>query len=434
VKNRKKSLILLLLLFAAGLQGQRNPATEMLAKASRLGDLKSAETLVSAGVDPNLPNRSGRTPLYYAALFNRNEVAALLLAHAADPNIRAGSGAPDGEFPQTPLQIASAMGNLHLASMLTAAGARVDAKAGTGRTALHFAVVGSHLDIIRFLLEKGADINARDADGTSPLDDAAWRGHLEAAAILLAKGARLNEAETKTGATPINEAAYRGQTQLVRYLLQFGPNLAIPDKRGYIPLENAIRMGNADPALLLLEAAAQEQKTPDFLNKMLGAAVKKDESIVVEALLQQGARANDTLASGATPLDAAASEGAVKIVRVLLNAGANPNRIGRDGTSPLEDACLKGFYSIAEMLLDNGALVNQVNGGSGRTALYAASSFGKSDVVNLLLKRGADPNICGKGQGSPYKTALENGYSEIAAQLQRHGGSRGCKPEQIPVK
>jgi len=100
VKNRKKSLILLLLLFAVALQAQRNPAAELLAKASRLGDLKSAETLVSAGVDPNLPNQYGWTPLYYAALFNRNDVVALLLAHAADPNIRAG-GEAGSEFPQT---------------------------------------------------------------------------------------------------------------------------------------------------------------------------------------------------------------------------------------------------------------------------------------------------------------------------------------------
>ena len=300
MKNRKKSLILLLLLFAVALQAQRNPAAELLAKASRLGDLKSAETLVSAGVDPNLPNQYGWTPLYYAALFNRNDVVALLLAHAADPNIRAG-GEAGSEFPQTPLQIAAAMGNLRMASMLTAAGARVDSNEETGRTALHFAALGSHLDIIRFLLEKGADVNARDADGTSPLDEAVWRGHLEAAAILLAKGARIDEAETKTGATPINEAAYRGQTRLVRYLLQFSPNLVIPDKRGYTPLENAIRMGQGDPALLLLEAAAQEQKTPEFLNKMLSAAVKKDESVLVQRLLQHGARVNDTLASGATP-------------------------------------------------------------------------------------------------------------------------------------
>ena len=62
-----------------------------------------------------------------------------------------------------------------------------------GQTALHFAAVGSHLDMIRLLVKKGADLNARDANGTSPLDHAVWRGYLDATAVLLANGARLNE-------------------------------------------------------------------------------------------------------------------------------------------------------------------------------------------------------------------------------------------------
>jgi cytohesin len=431
-----KSLILFLVLFAPALQGQRNTASEMLAKASRLGDLKSAETLVSSGVDPNLPDQYGRTPLYYAALFNRNDVAALLLAHRADPNIQAHSGTPGTGlgFPQTPLQIAASMSNLHMASMLTAAGARVNAKTEAGRTALHFAVVGSHLDVIRFLIEKGANVNMRDADGTSPLDDAIWRGYLDATAILLANGARMNEAETKTGATPINEAAYCGKTQLVRYLLQFHPDLLTSDKRGYTPLENAIRMGNTDPALSLLQAAPNEQKTPEFLNRMVGAAIRKDASAVVEALLRDGARANDILSSGATPLDAAASAGAIKVVRVLLHSDADPNKRSRNGTSPLEGASLKGFDAIAEMLLDYGARVNQVNTASGTTALYAAAAFGKGDVVRLLLKHGANPNACGNGHMTPYKAALENAYSEIATQIRDHGGSTESKPERTRVE
>ena len=93
-----------------------------------------------------------------------------------------------------------------------------------------------------------------------------------------------------------------------------------------------------------------------------------------------------------TPLDAAASAGAVEVVRVLLSGGADPNSRGQDGTNPLEDASLHGFAAIAELLLDHGALVNQVNNASGRTALYAAASFGKGDVVTLQLKRRADPN------------------------------------------
>ena len=75
-------------------------------------------------------------------------MAAFLIAHGADANTKAQS---DGEFPQTPLQIASSMGNLRMAAMLTDAGALIDTRSDKGCTALHFAVIGSHLDMIRFL-------------------------------------------------------------------------------------------------------------------------------------------------------------------------------------------------------------------------------------------------------------------------------------------
>jgi ankyrin repeat protein len=79
------------------------------------------------------------------------------------------------------------------------------------------------------------------------------------------------------------------------------------------------------------------------------------------------------------------------------------------------------------MLLDHGALVNRLNTGSGTTALYAAASFGKGEVVKLLLNRGANPTLCGKNRKSPYQAALENGYSEVATEIRNHGGARNCE-------
>jgi ankyrin repeat protein len=411
-----RSLFLVLAVSANALHGGGN-AAEMLAKACAEGDVQTAASFLSSGMNPDQVDRYGKTPLYYAALFNETRVVALLLAHRANPNSES-----------LPLQAAAQLGNLRIVEMLSSAGAQINARNAKGRTALHLAVTGDHLDLIRFLIEKGAEINVRDVEGTSPLDDAVWRGYLDATAILLAHGALLNEPEAKTGATPVNEAAYLGKTTLIRYLLQFNPDLRIPDKRGFTPLENAIRMGKTDSALLFLEAEPKAQKTPQFLEKMMSSSIHKDDSVVVDALLRHGALANSTLASGATSLDAAASAGASKVVSILLKHGADPNRSGPNGTSPLEDASLRGSDPIVGMLLDHGALVNQVNGGSGTTALYAAASFGKGDVVSLLLGRGADPNLCGKGHATPYQAALENGYRNIATQIQRHGGSKICKP------
>jgi ankyrin repeat protein len=330
-------------------------------------------------------------------------------------------------FAETPLQYAAQSGNVRMASILIAGGADVNRKGVQGGTALHAA--GGHLEMVRLLVEKGADLNARDAEGASPLDDAVWRGSLDTVAILLAHGARLNEADTQTGATPINEAAYRGNTPLVRYLLRFHPDLGIPDQRGYGPLDNAIRMGKEDAALLLLGAEPKERQTPQLLGKTMDAAIAKDESLLVDELLRLGLPVNGALPSENTPLDAAAFAGAVKAVGILLNNSADPNLSGPGGTTPLEDAALKGFNSIAGMLLDHGAQINHINSGSGTTALYAAASFGKGTMVKLLLDRGANPNLCGENRKSPYQAALENGFGDEATDIEAHGGTSACRQQ-----
>jgi ankyrin repeat protein len=127
-----------------------------------------------------------------------------------------------------------------------------------------------------------------------------------------------------------------------------------------------------------------------------------------------------------TPLDVAASSGAIKVVRVLLDNSTDPNRRSRNGATPLVDASLKGLDSIAGMPLDHRVQVNRLNPGSGTTALYAAS-FSKSEVVKLLLNRGAKPALCGNNRKTPYQAALENGYSEVATQIRNHGGTKSCE-------
>lgn len=424
---RLRAIVLALFAFALPIASSAAELTpgQVFQKATKDGNLQTVELLLSLDFNPNAPlDARGPTPLWYAVQCGNADVVAMLLAAHADPNTR---GLPPPPFYATPLQLALQQGNIRIASQLIRAGANVDAKGANGRTALYDAVSGIQLDAIRFLIHSGADVNVRDTEGASPLDDAVWHGALDSVALLLAHGARLNEPDPTTGATPINEAAFTGNTLVVRYLLQFHPDLGTPDKHGYSPLDNAFRMGKEDAALLLLEAEPKDPQASQLLEKLMDPAIRKNEPSLTEALLQHGVPVNGTLPAGITPLDAAAFAGFDQVVRVLLNNGADPNIIGQTGDTALEDASLKGFDSIATLLLDHGALINHLNTDSGATALYAAASFGKADVVKLLLSRGANPNLCGKSHKSPYQAALENGYKDIAAQLRLHGGGTSCQ-------
>jgi ankyrin repeat protein len=404
-------LMLPLLVFSLASVEADVSAGDMFATAAMHGDLNSIERLLTAGFSPNAPMRAGQTPLAEAMLIGQPEVVRLLLAWHADPNMPMDSRPAMNS--DTPLQYAAQTGNLRMATTLLSGGADIEAKGTARRTALHFAVAESRLDMIRFLIQKGSDVNSRDGDGASPLDHAVGRGSLDAVALLLAHGARLNETDARMGATPVNQAAASGDTRLIQYLLQFHPDLRIPDKRDNSPLDNAIRSGNEDSALSVLDAAP----SPD-LGKAMEAATRKDEARVVEALLRHGAPVNDTLPSGYTPLDAAAFAGAAKVAGVLLDAKADPDLTGRDGTTPLEDASVKGFESIARMLLDRGAKPG--------TALYAAASAGETSIVKLLLERGANPSVCGPTRKTPYQAAVDGGYKDVAALIGTRGGETGC--------
>jgi hypothetical protein len=82
------------------------------------------------------------------------------------------------------------------------------------------------------------------------------------------------------------------------------------------------------------------------------------------------------------------------LVLALLNAGTNPNSpIGNRRLRPLHYAAWSGSNEILQLLLKFGADINAVaTGYSGRTALQAASEREHIELVRVLLNYGADIN------------------------------------------
>ena len=86
----------------------------------------------------------------------------------------------------------------------------------------------------------------------------------------------------------------------------------------------------------------------------------------------------------------AAEKGDIKMVLFLLNSDANIMETAKDGSTALHVAARFGKKEVAQLLLDRGADIEAVKSTYRWTALHEAAHYGEKEIVQLLLDRGAD--------------------------------------------
>lgn len=115
------------------------------------------------------------------------------------------------------------------------------------------------------------------------------------------------------------------------------------------------------------------------------------------------------------------------IVSVLLARGATVDARDGQGRTPLMAASEFGRSDVVDMLLTAGADPAAVDQ-KGKTALHlAAGSFwaNASDRLGALiqlLNRGANPNARDADGMTPLAAALQRGRGDLADLLREHGG------------
>ncbi|KAJ6579731.1 ankyrin repeat-containing domain protein [Mycena vulgaris] len=92
--------------------------------------------------------------------------------------------------------------------------------------------------------------------------------------------------------------------------------------------------------------------------------------------------------------------------------------------SPLHICCQDGYIEGVEALLATGVDINLAPAGYPRaTALTFASDSGHTDIVDLLLRNQADPNILSDFHGSALATASGHGHIEVVRLLLKGGAN-----------
>jgi ankyrin repeat protein len=269
------------------------------------------------------------------------------------------------------------------------------------RTPLYFAVRENRVDAARFLLDNGTDPMALAVNGT-PLEIARDRGYHEMEAMLTAQFASKFSASTEG-----NEVAA------------------------------AIRDRNLDHVRELLDAAPHLLHAGDeHSNQPIHWAVMTRQPAIIDELVRRGADLNARRADGAIPLYLFNGDYNYRGWRdVPEGAPATPaevldHLIARGATIDLWTASHMGNVERVRELLDQDpTLVNRDSGyrsyylGCG-SPLRNAVARGRLDVVQLLLDRGADPNLPEEGiapKGHALYSAVYNGHYEIAKLLLERG-------------
>ncbi|KAJ6521461.1 hypothetical protein DFH09DRAFT_1192711 [Mycena vulgaris] len=127
---------------------------------------------------------------------------------------------------------------------------------------------------------------------------------------------------------------------------------------------------------------------------------------------------------GEALLREAALEGLTDMVQILINSGIHPDRapryVGEILISALQAASIRGPTDIIRLLLDRGASIEFRTAYHG-TPLQIAARFGHKQAVSLLILRGADVNAEAGTHGTALFAASSANYYDIVRILVEHG-------------
>ena len=422
--RRFAALAIFVFLVAAPILAQTSNGS--LAGLIEAGNRKAALERIRAGADVNEAQPDGTRPIHWAVYKVDYELLAALIAKRANVNTR-------NEFGSTPVAQAAELADARMVKMLLDAGAGPEGANPDGQTALMLAIKTGEAAIVDMLIKAGANVNTIEKfHNQTPLmwAAAAQKNAGEMVKLLLAKGADVkrralysdwpsqitNEPRAQYrpvgGLTALLYAARGGCYECVEALIAAGADVNVPAPEGVTPLMLALDNDHNDAAMLLLDRGANPQLWDWWGRTALYIVIDRKET------LGAGARGGAPGGRGGRGARGAAAAGrgsgrtvsSIGIIDALLAADVDPSpqlnfhRPSRGGNSG----------RFIDPLLNTGC-----------TPLLRATMAGDSEVVRILLAKGANPNINDMGV-TPFLVAAgvgagNRGGTGLAAQTSAGG-------------
>lgn len=131
-----------------------------------------------------------------------------------------------------------------------------------------------------------------------------------------------------------------------------------------------------------------------------------------------------SVSSGTTPVHLAAEKGHELSLTILFSKVPDANILDRHGRTPLHFAARNGHVQVVEYLLRNGANVDVHDKKTGRTPMHEAAENGHKACVSLLLEHTEDASVVdspdSKGR-TPLMLAAAKGLDNVIICLMQNG-------------
>ena len=403
-------------------------ADSRLTDAARAGDLAGVEDLLRAGVAVDTAEPDGTTALHWAAYRDDAEMAARLIAAAADVNRANAHGA-------TSLSLACVNANPTLVEQLLEAGADPGLPASGEPPLLTCARTGS-VKTVDLLLARGADPNVTDAwKGQTAVMWAAAEDHVPVVEKLIAHGADADAAAT-SGETALLFAVQLGHDATMRALLAAGADVTVTSPAGAPLTHVAAGGGHHTLGPVLLDHGIE----PNAVNKQGQSAL---HAVVEARRLKHQSRRTTPGPESFAFMERLIAGGAEVDARLVVPPSddivARPDEVDEgDETDPADEADRAGEASDVDDADETGDTDEETEaaeeeepspeqvarGLDGGTDLVEATPFllaarsADLDAMRFLLEHGADPLATTKGGNTALTLAsgvvfLEGGFGQF---------------------
>ena len=315
----------------------------------------------------NKIDKNGTTLLHYAAKFKHTEIVAWLLNEGLDSNVKDEKG-------NTPLH---GVTDVKVAELLLAKAASLEVTNNKDETPLHLAAAYGRANIVELLLRRGANVQARNKEGmtpeelheyvasTSPYD--VFPGDYSKTKYFLIS----HEPDFKLEhGSKLNLAIFYNQIDEVDYLLDAMhetagglTDLELKNKCGYTPLSLAVVRGMVEVVKKLLAEKVDINTQLKLIRPrpctttVLHLAAERSNKEIVQLLLDQGASVSAVDGDNLTPIEVAKKYNRLVIVQ-LFELHESPKKIAQLETTVKQQAQL--IQQLQEQVKELSSLISQL--------------------------------------------------------------------------